>query len=159
MGGVSKAPGRVVDIDPRTAFGPDFTNITGGPDVDWLSTGIAETITVDLKKICPRPSADDEVFFSQKGPIGSPQLDFPVACTFWADGIAAERPIPTAWTRGHTKPPDLMHAFAAVPAMLHRRIHIRQQSRVEDVRSGFGSPVTGAHCQSGDPVFSRALHN
>ena len=79
--------------------------------------------------------ADDEVFFPQKGPIVSPQLDLPVACSFWADGIAAECPIPAAWTRGHTKPPDLMHAFTAVPAMLHGRIRVRQQSRVENVRA------------------------
>jgi serine/threonine protein kinase/tetratricopeptide (TPR) repeat protein len=29
----------------------DFANITKQPDCDWLSSGIAETITVDLKKI------------------------------------------------------------------------------------------------------------
>jgi serine/threonine protein kinase/Tfp pilus assembly protein PilF len=29
----------------------DFTNISRDPDCDWLSSGIAETITVDLKKI------------------------------------------------------------------------------------------------------------
>ena len=66
----------------------------------------------------------------QNGPIGSPQLGFPVACSFWADRIAAERPIPSAWTRGHTQSPDLLHAFAAVPPMLHGRIRVRQQSRV-----------------------------
>jgi hypothetical protein len=25
--------------------------------------------------------------------------------------------------------------------------------------AGFGSPFIGVHCQSGDPFFSRALHN
>jgi serine/threonine-protein kinase len=29
----------------------DFTNISGATDVDWLAGGIAETVTVDLKKI------------------------------------------------------------------------------------------------------------
>jgi len=29
----------------------DFRNITGDPAFDWLSTGIAETVTVDLKKL------------------------------------------------------------------------------------------------------------
>lgn len=29
---------------------PDFVNITRDPQVDWLCTGIAETLTVDLKK-------------------------------------------------------------------------------------------------------------
>jgi TolB-like protein/tetratricopeptide (TPR) repeat protein len=29
----------------------DFENIVGDPEVDWLSGGIAETITVDLKKV------------------------------------------------------------------------------------------------------------
>ena len=82
-------------------------------------------------------SADDEVFFPQDGPVGSAQLDSPVACSFRADGIAAERPIPSAWTRGHTKPPDLLHTFAAIPPMLHGRLRIGQQSRVENVGGGF----------------------
>ena len=29
----------------------DFTNISGSPDIDWLSTGMAETIGVDLQKV------------------------------------------------------------------------------------------------------------
>jgi TolB-like protein/tRNA A-37 threonylcarbamoyl transferase component Bud32/Tfp pilus assembly protein PilF len=29
----------------------DFTNISGDPSIDWLSSGIAETVTVDLKKV------------------------------------------------------------------------------------------------------------
>ncbi len=29
----------------------DFTNITGDPTADWLSSGIAETLSVDLKKV------------------------------------------------------------------------------------------------------------
>lgn len=29
----------------------DFTNITGDPSIDWLSSGIAETVTIDLKKV------------------------------------------------------------------------------------------------------------
>ncbi|PYO14936.1 MAG: hypothetical protein DMD31_07350 [Gemmatimonadetes bacterium] len=29
----------------------DFTNISGDPGLDWLSSGIAETVSVDLKKI------------------------------------------------------------------------------------------------------------
>ncbi|MBN1222506.1 MAG: protein kinase [Candidatus Aminicenantes bacterium] len=29
----------------------NFMNITGNPEIDWLSGGIAETVTVDLKKI------------------------------------------------------------------------------------------------------------
>src|SRR5688500_18937685 len=29
-----------------------------------------------------QPSADDETFFPENGPVGSPQLDSPVACPF-----------------------------------------------------------------------------
>jgi serine/threonine-protein kinase len=35
----------------KTVFVLDFTNITGASDIDWLSSGIAETVGVDLKKI------------------------------------------------------------------------------------------------------------
>jgi serine/threonine-protein kinase len=35
----------------KTVFVLDFTNITGAPDIEWLSSGIAETVGVDLKKI------------------------------------------------------------------------------------------------------------
>jgi serine/threonine-protein kinase len=35
----------------KTVFVLDFTNITGSPDIEWLSSGIAETVGVDLKKI------------------------------------------------------------------------------------------------------------
>ncbi len=35
----------------KTVFVLDFTNITGAPDIEWLSTGIAETVGVDLKKV------------------------------------------------------------------------------------------------------------
>ena len=35
----------------KTVFVLDFTNITGAADIEWLSTGIAETVGVDLKRI------------------------------------------------------------------------------------------------------------
>jgi len=35
----------------KTVFVLDFTNITGSADIEWLSSGIAETVGVDLKKI------------------------------------------------------------------------------------------------------------
>jgi len=35
----------------KAVFVLDFTNITGAADIDWLTTGIAETVGVDLKKI------------------------------------------------------------------------------------------------------------
>ena len=35
----------------KTVFVLDFTNITGAPDIEWLSSGIAETVSVDLKRI------------------------------------------------------------------------------------------------------------
>jgi TolB-like protein/tetratricopeptide (TPR) repeat protein/tRNA A-37 threonylcarbamoyl transferase component Bud32 len=35
----------------KTVLVLDFTNISGTPDVDWLATGIAETVSVDLKKV------------------------------------------------------------------------------------------------------------
>ncbi|HEU4748606.1 MAG TPA: protein kinase, partial [Gemmatimonadaceae bacterium] len=35
----------------ETVFVLDFTNITGAADIEWLATGIAETVGVDLKKI------------------------------------------------------------------------------------------------------------
>jgi eukaryotic-like serine/threonine-protein kinase len=35
----------------KAVFVLDFTNITGSPDIEWLSSGIAETVGVDLKKI------------------------------------------------------------------------------------------------------------
>ena len=35
----------------QTVFVLDFTNLAQAPDVDWLSGGIAETISVDLRKI------------------------------------------------------------------------------------------------------------
>lgn len=73
------------------------------------------------------------MLFSQQGPIGCPQLDFPVASTVRTDSIAAECPIPAALIRANAKPHDLMHTFVAVPAMLHGRIHVRLKSRVEVV--------------------------
>lgn len=36
---------------PRTIAVLDFTNVTGDPDVAWLSAGIAETVTNDLRAI------------------------------------------------------------------------------------------------------------
>jgi serine/threonine protein kinase/tetratricopeptide (TPR) repeat protein len=36
---------------PSTVAVLDFTNITRNPDDDWLSSGIAESITVDLKRV------------------------------------------------------------------------------------------------------------
>jgi serine/threonine-protein kinase len=35
----------------KTVFVLDFANITGATDIDWLATGIAETVSVDLKKV------------------------------------------------------------------------------------------------------------
>ena len=35
----------------QTVFVLDFTNISNAADIDWLSTGIAETVSVDLKKV------------------------------------------------------------------------------------------------------------
>lgn len=35
----------------RTVFVLDFTNVSGSPDADWLASGIAETVSVDLRKI------------------------------------------------------------------------------------------------------------
>jgi len=35
----------------KAVFVLDFSNITGSPDIEWLSSGIAETVGVDLKKI------------------------------------------------------------------------------------------------------------
>jgi TolB-like protein/tRNA A-37 threonylcarbamoyl transferase component Bud32 len=35
----------------KTVFVLDFTNITGAADIEWLASGIAETVGVDLKKI------------------------------------------------------------------------------------------------------------
>ncbi len=35
----------------RTVLVLDFTNISGTADIDWLSTGIAETLSVDLNKV------------------------------------------------------------------------------------------------------------
>ena len=35
----------------QSVFVLDFTNIANAPDVDWLCSGIAETISVDLRKI------------------------------------------------------------------------------------------------------------
>jgi eukaryotic-like serine/threonine-protein kinase len=49
-GGRLQARQRIVDTR-KAVFVLDFTNITGAQDVEWLSTGIAETIGVDLKKI------------------------------------------------------------------------------------------------------------
>jgi DNA-binding winged helix-turn-helix (wHTH) protein len=37
--------------DPRTIAVLDFANVTGDPDVAWLSAGIAETVTSDLASI------------------------------------------------------------------------------------------------------------
>ncbi|MFL5483613.1 MAG: protein kinase domain-containing protein [Gemmatimonadaceae bacterium] len=35
----------------KAVFVLDFTNISGAVDIEWLSTGIAETVSVDLKKV------------------------------------------------------------------------------------------------------------
>ncbi len=35
----------------RTVFVLDFTNVSGSADADWLASGIAETVSVDLRKI------------------------------------------------------------------------------------------------------------
>ncbi len=35
----------------RTVFVLDFANVSGSPDADWLASGIAETVSVDLRKI------------------------------------------------------------------------------------------------------------
>jgi len=35
----------------RTVFVLDFTNLANAPDVDWMCGGIAETVSVDLRKI------------------------------------------------------------------------------------------------------------
>src|SRR5207253_10194935 len=35
----------------KTVLVLDFTNISGSVDADWLSNGIAETVSVDLKRI------------------------------------------------------------------------------------------------------------
>jgi len=40
-----------VEIDPNTVAVFDFTNASANPDDDWLSGGIAETLTTDLKRI------------------------------------------------------------------------------------------------------------
>lgn len=37
--------------EKQNVFVIDFTNIANAPDVEWLSSGIAETLSVDLKKI------------------------------------------------------------------------------------------------------------
>jgi DNA-binding winged helix-turn-helix (wHTH) protein/tetratricopeptide (TPR) repeat protein len=39
------------DAGRRTIAVPDFTNVTGDPDVMWLAAGIAETVTNDLRAI------------------------------------------------------------------------------------------------------------
>jgi eukaryotic-like serine/threonine-protein kinase len=51
---VDRGPPRVVEKDAdarQTVCVLDFTNIARSPEVDWLSGGIAETISVDLRKI------------------------------------------------------------------------------------------------------------
>jgi DNA-binding winged helix-turn-helix (wHTH) protein/tetratricopeptide (TPR) repeat protein len=44
-------PNRARPTGVRTIAVMDFTNVTGDPDVAWLSAGIAETVTNDLRSI------------------------------------------------------------------------------------------------------------
>ncbi|MFQ5719478.1 MAG: protein kinase [Acidobacteriota bacterium] len=43
--------GRPGDTRTRSVAVPDFVNVVRDPEVDWLCTGIAETVAVDLKRI------------------------------------------------------------------------------------------------------------
>ena len=78
---------------------------------------------------------DDEALLLQDGSICGAQFDLPVACSFRADGVAAERPIAAAWSCCYAKADDLVHALAAVPAMFDGGVRAGQQSRVEEERS------------------------
>jgi len=40
-----------IKVDPKTVAVFDFANISANPDDDWLSGGIAETLTADLKRV------------------------------------------------------------------------------------------------------------
>jgi serine/threonine protein kinase/Flp pilus assembly protein TadD len=50
-GQVISLPSSILIVPKNSVAILDFANITKHPDCDWLSSGIAETITVDLKKI------------------------------------------------------------------------------------------------------------
>ncbi len=49
----------------------DFTNITGDPSIDWLSSGIAETVTIDLKKVAQLKVLNRERIYKA---LGSSQI-------------------------------------------------------------------------------------
>ncbi|NUM76981.1 protein kinase [candidate division KSB1 bacterium] len=51
--GIATVPGRAprAETEENSIAVIDFTNIAGDATIDWLSGGIAETVTVDLKKI------------------------------------------------------------------------------------------------------------
>ncbi len=67
QGDGARAQSRNRIVDARMAvFVLDFTNITGALDVDWLSTGIAETIGVDLAKISGIRVVGNEVSTRQR---------------------------------------------------------------------------------------------
>ena len=39
-----------IPLRPRTVVVVPFVNISGDPDIDWLGTGIAQTVTADLEQ-------------------------------------------------------------------------------------------------------------
>ena len=49
--GPPRTPDQRPDSFEHSVAVVDFENIVGDPEVDWLSGGIAETVTVDLKKV------------------------------------------------------------------------------------------------------------
>ncbi|HEY7058844.1 MAG TPA: winged helix-turn-helix domain-containing protein, partial [Vicinamibacterales bacterium] len=49
--GAPKAGAAPTDSSPRAIAVLDFTNVTRDPSVDWLATGIAETVTNDLRSL------------------------------------------------------------------------------------------------------------
>ena len=40
-----------IPLRPRTVVVVPFVNISGDPDIDWLGTGIAQTVTADLEQL------------------------------------------------------------------------------------------------------------
>src|SRR5438045_9742575 len=48
---VRAQPDEQSDDTGRTVLVLEFANISGDPDADWLSTGIAEAVSADLNKI------------------------------------------------------------------------------------------------------------
>jgi serine/threonine-protein kinase len=50
LGGAVMLEGRGDDVNRRVAV-LEFTNIANDPEVEWIATGIAETLTVDLNKV------------------------------------------------------------------------------------------------------------